>query len=62
MNIFPSQPSKQYSTHLVFSKLDANEEFLFPLKKYELSQSELKKLKDHFSVYYNVKNKPLKVN
>lgn len=61
-NIFPPQPPKQYSTHLVFSNSDANEEFYFPSKKYKLNQAELKKIKDHFSVYYNVKNKPLKVS
>lgn len=61
-NIFPPQLPKQHSTNLVFSKSDTDEEFYFPSKKYELSQSELKKIKDHFSVSYNVKNKTLKVN
>jgi hypothetical protein len=62
MNIFPSQLPKQYASNIVFSKSDADEEFYFPSKKYELNQSELKKIKDHFSVSYNVKNKTLKVS
>ena len=62
MNIFPSQSPKQYARNIVFSKSDADEEFYFPSKKYELNQSELKKIKDHFSASYNVRNKTLKVS
>lgn len=61
-NIFPPpQLPNQYSHH-VFSKQNTDEKFYFPLKKYTLSQTELKKIKDHFSVFYNVTNKTLKVN
>lgn len=61
-NIFPpSQLSKQRLND-VFSKHNIDEEFHFPSKKYNLSQTELKKLKDHFSVFYDVKNKSLKVD
>jgi hypothetical protein len=45
----------------VFSQDGVNEEFYYPSANYKLSQSELKKIKEHFSVYYNVKNYRLKV-
>ena len=62
MNIFPSQSLKQYARNIVFSKSDADEEFYFPSKKYELNQSELKKIKDHFSASNNIRNKTLKLS
>ena len=58
-NIFPPQSPKQYAPHLVFS--NGNEDFNFPTKQHILNTSELKKIKEHFSVYYNIKGRTLKV-
>ena len=55
--IFPSQQqqqSKDYKDHLVFSQYRTAEEFYSPTEKYQLNQTELRKMKEHFSVYYNV--------
>ena len=60
--IFPSQQDKDYAKHLIFSLPEVNEEFYFLLQKYILSQAELKKIKDHFSVLYNIGNQKLKVS
>lgn len=62
MAIFPPQQVKTYANHLVFCLSGADEEFYFPSKKYALSQSELKKIKEHFSTLYNVSNRKLKVS
>ena len=60
--IFPFQrQDKDFKDHLVFSQPETNEEFYFPMEKYQLNQVELKKLKEHFSVYYNVANQKLEV-
>ena len=61
LTIFPPQQAKNYADHLVFSLPGADEEFHFPSKKHILSRTELKKIKDHFSVLYNVNNRKLKV-
>lgn len=57
--IFPQQSSKQHAPHLAFSNGD--EDFYFPSRNHNLNQSELKKIKEHFSVSYNVRGKTLKV-
>jgi hypothetical protein len=59
--IFPPQEVKNYPNHLKYSQPDAEEEFYFPSKKHILSQSELKKIKEHFSTFHNVRGRKLKV-
>jgi hypothetical protein len=59
--IFSSQQINKNEKRNVFSQDGVNEEFYYPSANYKLSQSELKKIKEHFSVYYNVKNYRLKV-
>jgi hypothetical protein len=59
--IFFSQQINKNEKKNVFSQDGVNEEFYYPSVNYKLSQSELKKIKEHFSVYYNVKNYRLKV-
>ena len=61
MKVFPPQQSKEYKSHLVFSQSEVEEEFYFLSKKYNLNQSELKKLKEYFFVYYDIANRKLKV-
>ena len=60
--IFPPQQIKIYGEHLVFSLPGVDEEFYFPSKKHSLSQSELKKIKEHFSISYNINNWKLKAS
>jgi len=60
--VFPPQQNKDYKNNLVFSQPKIAEEFYSPTKKYQLNQTELKKMKEHFSVYYsNIRNKKLEV-
>jgi len=60
--IFPfQQQDKGFKDHLMFSQPETAEEFYFPMEKHQLSQAELKKIKDHFSVYYDVTNQKLEV-
>ncbi|CAI2197278.1 11719_t:CDS:2, partial [Funneliformis geosporum] len=51
-------PQKQHAEHLAYSNGD--EDFYFPSKKHTLSQSELKKIKEHFSASYDVRGRTLK--
>ncbi|CAI2199588.1 13986_t:CDS:2, partial [Funneliformis geosporum] len=44
--------------HLAYSNSD--KDFYFPSKKHILSQSELKKIKEHFSASYDVRGRTLK--
>jgi hypothetical protein len=53
--IFPFQEAKTYINHK-FSLPNTQEQFHFPSKRHILSQSELKKIKEHFSTLYDVSN------
>ena len=59
--IFLPQISKHYPNHLVYSQSNTKEELYFPSKRHTLSQSELKKIKEHFSVSHNVRGRKLSV-
>jgi hypothetical protein len=59
--IFPPQHPKQYAQHLIYSNEDYLEEFYFPTKNYNLSQSELKKIKENLSTSYDIAGRNLDV-
>lgn len=60
--IFPPQQGKDHKDHLTYSQPETAEEFYSPAERYQLSQTELKKIKEHFSVYYDIANQKLEVN
>ncbi|CAI2170562.1 17912_t:CDS:2, partial [Funneliformis geosporum] len=51
--------SKYYLNHLAYSQPNTEEELYFPSKRHTLSHLELRKIKEHFSVSYNVRSRKL---
>ncbi len=59
--IFPPLFHKEYKKHLVYTNQYYEEEFQWPSKPYTLNASEIKKIKDHFSVTENIAGMQLSV-
>ena len=59
--VFPPLPHKEYKEHLVYTNQSYNEEFQWPSESYTLNTSEIKKIKDHFSVTEDIAGMQLNV-
>lgn len=59
--IFPLQEVKHNSNNLAYSQPDSEEVLRSPSKRHNLRQSELKKIKEHFSTTHNVRGRKLMV-
>jgi len=53
-HVFPSTPPKEYKEHLVYSNEDYEGELSWPSQPYIFNDSEIKKIKNHFSATENV--------
>ncbi|RGB25343.1 hypothetical protein C1646_632235 [Rhizophagus diaphanus] len=59
--IFPLQEVKHNPNNLAYSQSDSEEVLRSPSKRHNLRQSELKKIKEHFSTTHNVRGRKLMV-